>query len=636
MEAWNSAKSAELYGINSWGDGYFGINAAGNVVVCPERDNQEIDLNELLNSLRARGVNPPLLLRFDGILRDRVRRFDSAFGAAIKDFGYKGRYHPIYPIKVNQMAHVVDTLRQAGKHVQLGLEVGSKPELVAVMALHDTEGALLLCNGYKDDEYIELALMARKLGRRVIVIIEQQYEIQQLLKTAKLLGVEPEIGFRMKPSTKGSGHWEASSGDKAKFGLTSHEILQVIEILKSNEKQHWLKLLHFHIGSQIPSIFSIKRVLREASRMYTQIARLCPTLSFFDAGGGLGIDYDGTRTNSDASTNYTLEEYARDIVSSIQQACDEEQIPHPTIVTESGRALTAHHAILVTEAISSTRNKGGFVNGIEAPPSSHPVLKELFSLYKDLSIKNCHETLNDARVLKDDILERFNQGDLTLEERAYASRTLWSILRRIKGLVKNLRYVPEDFDNLSEELREIYFCNFSVFQSLPDSWAINQLFPIMPLHRLSEEPTCEASIADVSCDNDGRIDRFISLREESKFIRLHDLRHNQPYYLAVFLVGAYQEVLGDLHNLFGDTHAVHVDLKRHSSDKPRIELTHLISGDSVKNVLGYLEYDASELLERMRILCERCVEKDLMEHQQAAAFQARFRQALEHYTYLDL
>lgn len=629
MENWNIAKSQDLYGIQNWGDGYFDLNAKGNVIVKPDRNGKEIDLNEVVNSLVQRGIDVPVLLRFDGILRDRVKRINNAFKSAIEEFGYTGIYKGVFPIKVNQQRHVVDIIRQAGRDNHLGIEVGSKPELIAVLAIHDTPNALLLCNGYKDNEYIELALLANKVGRRSIIIVEQLYEISKIVEISQKLGIEAEIGIRMKPATKGSGRWEQSAGDKAKFGLTTPEIILAINELVKHEKKHWLKLLHFHIGSQITSIAAIKKVLKEATRMYTELAKLCPSICLFDVGGGLGVDYDGSRTNFESSMNYTLEEYARDVVDAIGNACKEASIKQPDIVTESGRALVAHHAVLIGQVIDVAPTLD-VVTVLDEPPSEHELLKQIFGMYKELSIKNCHETYNDAIAFRDEVLERFNQGDLTLSERAYADKSFWHLMAKIKNISAGMKYLPEDLEKLDDTLKDTYFCNFSVFQSLPDSWAIDQLFPLMPIHRLNEEPNRRAVVADISCDSDGKIDKFIDLKEVKNYVKFHSLKKGQPYYFGIFIVGAYQEILGDLHNLFGDTNAVHIDLDAEN----HIQLTHVVEGDTVREVLTYVQYDHNDLIERLRVSIEKSLKEGTLTPEDSAKLQKRFREALESYTYL--
>lgn len=628
MDSWDVSKSTALYGISNWGEGYFDINAQGDVIVRPERNGQEVNLPDIVRSLTQRGINVPILVRFDGIIRDRVRRLSQAFSSAIAESKYQGSYHEVYPIKVNQQRHVVDTIRSAGRNFSLGLEVGSKPELIAVLAIHDTPGALLLCNGYKDREYIELALMARKLGRRSIIIVEQFYELEQTIEVAAQLGIEPEIGIRMKPLSKGSGRWESSGGEKAKFGLTTPEIMHAIDKLKETGKDHWLKLVHFHVGSQITSIASVKKVLKEATRMYTEIKRLCPSLCFFDCGGGLAVDYDGSKTNFASSMDYTVEEYARDVVYSIGQACEAADLPVPDIITESGRAMVAHHAVLVIQVIDVAPT-ADVVPELSAPPTDHVKLVEFQELYKNASIKNCTETLHDAVSLRDEIVQEFILGNVSLREKAYADQSFWHLMAKLKRVSAGLKYMPEDLEKLNEELKDTYFCNFSVFQSLPDSWAIDQLFPIMPLSRLKEEPIRRGIVADMSCDSDGKIDRFIDLKDVSPFLQLHPMKPGEPYYLGIFLVGAYQEILGDLHNLFGDTNAVHVDFVN-----GEMELTQVVEGDTVREALSYVQYDTHDLLERLRISIEKSLREGRLTPEESAKLQKRYREGLEGYTYL--
>lgn len=629
MEGWDITKTSNLYAVDNWSEGYFGINQNGSLVVRPDRVNGGIDLYEIIRNLVQRGIQVPILLRFDGILRDRVKRLREAFLKAKEEFNYTGEYRPVYPIKVNQQKHVVDTIRLAGREISLGLEVGSKPELMAVLAIHDTPGALLLCNGYKDNEYIELALMARKLGRRSIVIVEQLYELEQIMEISKKVGVEPEIGIRIKPSSKGAGRWETSGGDKAKFGLSTPEIVRAIQILKSAGKDHWLKLLHFHIGSQITSITAIKKVLREATRMYTEVAKLCPSLCFFDVGGGLAVDYDGSKTNFQSSMNYSLEEYARDVVYAIAQATEEAGIPPADIITECGRAMVAHHSVLVTQVIDVAPT-ADVVNQLDDPPSDHEVLKEFVELYANASVKNCLEVLHDAISMREEALETFIQGDLSLAERAYVDKCFWHTIAKVRRISSDLKYIPEDIEKLDEQLHDTYFCNFSVFQSLPDSWAIDQLFPIMPIHRLKEQPTRRGILADMSCDSDGQVDRFIDLKDVKSYLPLHPLKSPEPYYLGIFLIGAYQEILGDLHNLFGDTNAVHVDL----DSEGKIQITHVVEGDTVREVLTYVQYDDKDLVERLRLSIEKSLADGSLSAEDSAKIQKRYKEALEGYTYL--
>ncbi len=629
MENWNTSKSAETYFIDAWGAGYFGINPQGNLTVYPERNQtRSLDVYQLICSLVKRGIEVPILVRFDGIVRDRVRSIQDAFVNAIKEFGYKGSYRLAYPIKVNQQRHVVDSVRLAGKQREIGLEVGSKPELLAVLAIHDTPGGLLICNGYKDAEYIELALLARKLGRRSIIVVEQPYEIESIMQISERVGVEAEIGIRINPVTRGSGRWEGSAGEGARFGLNSYEVIEAIQKLKACGKEHWVKLVHFHVGSQITSIGAIKRVLRETTRMYTELARLCPSLSILDIGGGLAVDYDGSRTNFPSSMNYSIEEYARDVVWSVLTCCDEAGVKHPDLVSESGRAIVAHHAVLVTE-VTDVAPVLDAVEKLQPPPSDNDILREIHELYETVSIKNCHEVLHDALGLKDEILLRFVQGNLSLTERAYADQGVKYLLSKIDRLSMNLKHIPEDLAKLGPSLRDMYFCNFSVFQSLPDLWAIDHLFPVMPIHRLDTEPTRRAYIADLTCDSDGKIDRFIDLKDVKPYVLLHEYRPHEPYYIGLFLVGAYQEILGDLHNLFGDTNAVHIDVNAAGE----VDIAEVIEGDTIREVLSYVQFSTDDLQERLRRSIEVSLKNGTLTPEESAKLQKRFREGLEGYTY---
>lgn len=625
---WKLEDINDSYGYLSWGDGYLSVNDAGHLVVDPERDGRGCDLYQLTQTLVQRGIEAPILVRFNGIIRDRIKCIYAAFESAIEEFHYKSRYQLVFPIKVNQQKHVVDVIRQAGRSKALGLEVGSKPEMLAILSIHDTEGALLLCNGYKDAEYIELALLASKLGRRPLVIIEQLSEIKLVLEVATRLGIEPELGFRMKPSSRGSGRWESSGGEQAKFGLSGWEIVQAIEILKTAGKLECVKLLHYHIGSQVTSIMSVKRALREGGRMYTELAKMCPNMTYFDAGGGLGVDYTGSRSTDDSSMNYTVEEYARDVVSIVGEACDKAHIAHPTLVTESGRAIVAHHSVLITEVIDVV---GGASSQMEigAPPSNHEMIQEIAWTLENLSSENCQEILHDVLDIRDRIVQRFVQGNLSLPERGYAEQLLRKVLAQIKELSIGLEIPAEDLSALDELLLDTYFCNFSVFQSLPDSWAIQQLFPIMPIHRLDEPPTRHARLSDLSCDSDGKIHSFVWCQETPSYLPVHPI-NGGPYYLGIFLVGAYQEILGALHNLFGDTNAVHVDIDADG----KWDITHLVEGNSMEEVLSYVQYHSEDLTERLRLSIEKSLKAGRISYQDAASLRRRFKAALESYTYL--
>ncbi len=621
--------SQEYYRIQNWGDRYFSVNAQGHVGVNANGNQVEGDLFQLVQSLAQRGIEPPILIRFNGIIRDRIHRLQLAFDAAIQEFNYRNTYRIAYPIKVNPQRHVVELVQKEGSPYLLGLEVGSKPELLAVLTLDENPDALLLCNGYKDAEYIELALLANKLGRRTIIIIEQIYEVKLVLEVAKHLGFEAELGLRFKPTNKGTGRWKTSGGEFAKFGLDTHDIMICLEQLKQAGYLSWLKLFHFHIGSQITSIESIQKALQEAVCMYTELARICPSLSFFDAGGGLGVDYDGSRTISDSSINYSIEEYARNVVSTIGEGCQKAQIPDPIIITESGRALVAHHTALITEVIdiASVVNAIGTV---DPPISQHDIPISLYQLYQEISAENCLETLHDALQLREMIVESFIHGQLSLLERAYCEHIYQHLIAKICHTAQQLSEIPEEIESINQSRLDIYFCNFSVFQSLPDSWAINQLFPIMPIHHLLEKPQRRVIVADLSCDSDGKIDHFIGHRGISNpYFYLHAAT-SMPYYLGIFLVGAYQEILGGLHNLFGDTNAVHVDLNEDGT----WEIKHIVEGDTIEEVLHYTQYHPDHFLERLRVLIEKSLRAGRLSNQESAILQKKIKQSLESYTYL--
>lgn len=617
------------YGIERWGEGYFSINRQGHVEVKPDGISGG-DLYELTRSLVAQGIEAPILIRFNGIIRNRIARLSDAFSSAIQEFNYRGGHRMVFPVKVNPQRHVVETVQQAGKDYRMGLEVGSKPELMAVLALDSNPDSLLLCNGYKDAEYISLALMAKKLGRHTLIIIEQFYELQMVLDAADKLGVEADIGLRMKLSGTGSGRWKSSGGEFSKFGLFAHEIVACSHILQRAGKSHWVKLLHYHLGSQVTTIESIKKVLKESAKMYTELARLHPSLAYFDVGGGLAVDYDGSKSLSDSSMNYTVEEYARDVVDAIGTACLKAEVPDPIIVTESGRALVSHHAVLITEVIDVTppSEVPSLQNGSEEPHSDHEILNNLTALYEELSEENCRESFHDVKELKERMLHEFIYGQFTLKERAYGEKLARLLLVKIRELYRQLGETGEELDELNKMLLETYFCNFSVFQSLPDSWAISQLFPVLPIHRLEESPMHEAIIADLTCDSDGKINAFIGEEGENHSLKLHAYT-GQPYYLGIFLVGAYQEILGGLHNLFGDTNVVHAELV-----SGQWKLSHLVEGDTIEEVLHYVQYHTENLMTQLYKLIEFSQEAGKISLGESAKIKKMFKQSLESYTYL--
>ncbi len=624
---WKTSKSADLYQVDLWGNGFFKANAEGRLEVRPYRTKVGCDLFDLVQGLRGRGLSAPVLLRFDQIIESRVRDIQHGFAAAIDEANYNGSYHLAYPVKVNQQYHVVECVRRSGSNGPLALEVGSKPELLGVLAIHDEPGALLICNGYKDSEYIELALLASKLGRRPIVVIEQLDELDLVLALSEKVGASVELGIRMKPTSKGAGRWQASAGDRAKFGLDSSQILKVVDRLEAAGKSDLLKLLHFHVGSQITSIRAITRVLREATRVYTEVAARCPSMCYFNAGGGLGVDYDGSRTTFHSSMNYSIREYAQEIVWALRDRCDEEGLPHPDILSESGRATVAHHAVLVVEATDVSR---AVLPAPEVGPDEDGVVAELRELYTDLNIRNCRETLHESVVMREEVLEQFIRGEIDLGQRAAAEGLLRAIVARIHTMASELRRPLEEMTRLENDLNDVYFCNFSLFQSVPDSWALDQLFPVMPIQRLDEQPKRRGILADLTCDSDGRMDEFIASHGTCRSLPLHDVLPDEPYYLAIFLVGAYQEILGDMHNLFGDTNAVHVNL----DDDGNPHVSDIVHGDTLQEVLRQVEFDTNTLFDRLRVACETAVREGRMTGPEARDLRSRYRTALAGYTYL--
>jgi arginine decarboxylase len=627
---WTVADSAEVYGVKYWGNNYFSINDAGNVQAHPAgADNGKIDLKELVDEVSRRGIGLPLLIRFSDVLKSRIVELNEAFRRAIAEYGYKGEYKGVYPIKVNQHRYVVEEIVQFGRPYHYGLEAGSKPELLAVMGMLDDEEALIICNGYKDEEYIETALMASKLGRTVLIVVEKFSELPLIAETAKKVGVRPRIGIRVKLAAKGSGRWEASGGDRSKFGLSTREVVEAINFLRQNDLLNCFELLHFHLGSQISAINAVKNALREAGRFYVEVVNLGAPLKYFDAGGGLGVDYDGSQTNFASSMNYTMQEYANDIVFALEEICDAAQVPHPTIVSESGRAIVAHHSMLVMDILGV----GEFDVG-KAPeqvsPTASRMVQNLFETHRDISRKNVLEAYHDALEYKDQALQLFNLGNLSLSERVVAEDIFWAICQKIRKIVRDLRDVPEELEGLERALSDTYFCNFSMFQSLPDIWAIDQLFPIMPIHRLGEEPTRRAVLADITCDSDGKIDHFIDRRDVKQVLELHAV-NGQDYFLGVFLIGAYQEILGDLHNLFGNTNTVHVSLANGGG----YQIEHVVTGDTVTDVLKYVSYAREDLVARVRRFAELAVRGGRMSLEETRSMLRMYEEGLAGYTYLE-
>ncbi len=627
--AWSVHDASELYEVSRWGHGYFSVNNAGHVQVHPTKDPaRSIDLKELVDRLQLRGISLPVLVRFTDILEHRLGEIHAAFHGAISQHQYQGGYSCVYPIKVNQQRQVVEEVLNFGRRYKFGLEAGSKPELLAVMALADNETPII-CNGFKDAEYIESAMLAQKIGRNIIPVVEKYTELGLILEAAEKIGVRPQIGMRVKLASRGSGRWQSSGGFRSKFGLTVTEIMRGLDELKSRDMQDCMKLLHFHLGSQITNIRIVKGALNEAARVYTELAKLGAGLEYLDVGGGLGVDYDGSQTNFESSMNYTLEEYANDVVYHVQTVCDEAGVPHPTIISESGRAVVAYHSVLVFNVLGVSGFGDEKVPATGNPDWEQPLL-DLVETYNNVTARNALEAFHDAQQALDMALSLFNGGYLPLEQRSMAENLFWAILTRLQRLTQSMGEVPEDLQNLDEQLSDTYFCNFSLFQSIPDSWAIKQLFPVMPIHRLEEKPTNHAVLGDITCDSDGKLDRFVDRRDVKKTLPLH-AASGSPYYLGVFLVGAYQEILGDLHNLFGDTHAVHVSL----DSTGNVRLDALVKGDTVKEVLDYVEFDAETLLRKLRTDVETAVREGRVDYEGAGQLLRFYEDGLHGYTYLE-
>jgi arginine decarboxylase len=620
----------ETYGVRYWGKGYFGINKLGHVTVHPDkRTDQAIDLKELVDQLQERGIQLPILLRFTDILRHRVGEIQDAFRTAIAESDYRGNYCCVYPIKVNQQRHVVEEILDFGKPFHFGLEAGSKPELLAVLALTNGIDTPIICNGFKDDEFIKMTVLARKMGKHVIPVVEKFTELETIVRYAGELSVRPVIGVRVKLASRGAGRWKYSAGFRSKFGLTLTEALEAFEFLKQRELADCLQLVHFHMGSQITNIRNIKGALTEAARVYVELHRVGAGVRYLDVGGGLGIDYDGSQTDFGSSVNYTLQEYANDVVFRIKSVCDEADVPHPTIISESGRAVVAYHSLLVFDVLGVS-NFDRYQAPPEIPDDAPQQITDLYSIFRDLSKKNLLESYHDAVQAMDDALNMFNLGSLSIEMRALSERLFWAVCGKVLKMVRELEYVPEELQGLEPMLSDTYFCNFSIFQSMPDSWAVKQLFPIMPIHRLNEPPVRRAVLGDITCDSDGKIDQFIDLRDVRSTLELHPYK-GEPYYLGVFLLGAYQEILGDLHNLFGDTNAVHVSV----DDAGEINLDAVIKGDTVREVLAYVQYSADELISRMRKDVERAVRSGNITLNESRQLLRFYESGLEGYTYLE-
>jgi len=629
-DPWSIADATELYEIGRWGQGYFSIGDDGHVHVHPAKDPQNsIDLKSLTDDLMLRGIDLPILIRFSDILKHRLQDIHDAFQAAIAQHGYQGRYACVYPVKVNQQRRVVEEVVKYGRPFGFGLEAGSKPELLAVAALASND-IPIICNGFKDAEFIEMAMLAQKIGRTIIPVVEKYSELGMVLEYAAKVGVRPNIGMRVKLASRGGGKWQSSGGYRSKFGLTVGEILKGLEELRGLGMQDCLKLLHFHLGSQIPNIRIVKAALNEAARVYVELVKNGAELEYLDIGGGLGVDYDGSRTNFESSVNYTLEEYAADVVYHVQTVCDDAGVKHPTIISESGRAIAAYHSVLVFNVLGVTGFREQEIPPVGPNEELEQPIIDLRETLQNVSGRNVLESYNDAQQALEMALNLFTGGYLPLEQRSHAESLYWAICSKIQRLIQQMDEVPEDLQGLDEQLADTYFCNFSLFQSMPDSWAIKQLFPVMPIHMLQKPPTSHAVIGDITCDSDGKIDQFIDRRDVKRTLPLH-AANGEPYFLAVFLIGAYQEILGDMHNLFGDTHTVHVT----QDEQGGVVLDSLIKGDTVREVLQYVNYNPDSLVSKLRSDTETAVREGRLSYEESGRLLKFYEEGLQGYTYLE-
>lgn len=630
MKKWTIDDSRELYNINGWGTSYFGVNDKGDMYVTPCKDNVQIDLRDVMDELQLRDVTPPVLLRFPDILDNRIEKTASCFAQAAKEYDYKAENFIIYPIKVNQMQPVVEEIISHGQKFNLGLEAGSKPELHAVIAVQCQSDSLIICNGYKDQSYIELALLAQKMGKRIFIVIEKLNELDIIAKAAKKIGVRPNIGIRIKLASSGSGKWADSGGDASKFGLNSSELLLALKMLEEKGLKDCLHLIHFHIGSQITKIRRIQTALREAAQYYINLHKMGYNVDFVDCGGGLGVDYDGTRSSSsESSVNYSIQEYVNDCIYTFIDAANKNGVPHPNLITESGRSLTAHHSVLVIDVLE-TASLPTMPEEFEPTEEEHQLVKDLYEIWDNLNPRSMLEDWHDAEQIREESLDLFALGIVDLQTRAEIESMYWSVCREINMLSKSMKHVPDELRNLDKLLADKYFCNFSLFQSLPDSWAIDQLFPILPIQRLDERPTRNATLQDITCDSDGKIANFVTNRNISHVLPLHPLKKGEPYYLGVFLVGAYQEILGDLHNLFGDTNAVHISVKN-----GKYSIDQVIDGETVDEVLDYVQYSPKKLVRQLETWVTKSVKLGKISLEEGKEFLNNYRSGLYGYTYLE-
>lgn len=630
MKKWRIEDSEELYNIKGWGVNYFGINEEGHVYVTPKKNSVQVDLKEVVDQLATRHVTAPVLLRFPDILDNRIEKTDECFRKAAKEYDYRGEHFIIFPIKVNQMRPVVEEIISHGKRYNLGLEAGSKPELHAVLATNMDSDSLIICNGHKDQNFIELALLAQKMGKRVFLVIEKLPELKIIAETAAKLNVRPNLGIRIKLASSGAGKWEESGGDASKFGLNSSELLTALQMLEEMGMRDCLKLIHFHIGSQITKIRRISTALREAAQFYVQLHAMGFNIEFVDCGGGLGVDYDGTRSsNSESSVNYSIQEYVNDCIYTLVETANRNNIPHPNIITEGGRSLTAHHSVLIVDVLESV-TAPQMPEDFQPGDDDHKLVHDLTEIWDKLSSRSMLEDWHDAEDIREEALDLFRHGIIDLKTRAQIESLYWAITHEIAELAHHQKHVPDELRKLDKQMADKYFCNFSLFQSMPDSWALDQLFPIMPIARLNEQPTRSAMLQDITCDSDGKISTYVNGGQQTSYLPLHPVKPDEHYYIGVFLVGAYQEILGNMHNLFGDTNAVHISV----SDED-YTIDQLIDGETVADVLEYVQYDPKKLVRRLEIWVSRAIKDGKITPEEGKEFISNYRAGLYGYTYLE-
>ena len=631
---WNINSAIALYNIDRWGTGYFSINQRGHVEILPTQNPATaIDIMEVIEDAQDRGLTFPLVLRFQDLLRHRVETINTAFQSAIAEFEYRNYYRGVFPIKVNQLREVVEEIADAGQPYHFGIEAGSKPELLAALAISNDPESVIICNGYKDSQFVQNALLGNKLGKCVIMVVEKLEELSQILAVSKEMGVEPMVGLRVRLQSKGSGKWATSGGENAKFGLSTADLVEASEMLKAVGKAHCLKLVHFHVGSQVPDIGTIKRAVREAARYYSKLAKQGHEIGYLDVGGGLGVDYDGSKTTFDSSTNYTLQEYARDVVYNIMEVCDSEGVPHPIIVSESGRAIVAHHSVLVVEAFGSIE-KYSSASTPKASPTDHKLVRDIYDIERNLTISNRTELLHDAQEIKEQTLSMFDFGLMDLESKAKIEQTYWRLADRIVHFFRDQEYTPDEVKELEVALGDQYVCNFSVFQSLLDHWALGQLFPVMPIHRLDTPPERQATLVDITCDSDGKVSKFIDLQDVKETLSVHRLKSGEPYYVGFFLLGAYQDIMGDLHNLFGRVNEAHVFLDEDEDDGFYIEET--IEGSTIAEVLAMTQWNQTDLIRRFKTQVDAAIKSDRLKPNEGMKLLTSYERGLKNYTYLHI